>query len=220
MQADPSSFLLIFDCDGVLVDSEPLSNRIFNTMLGELGIVMSLEETVEKYVGRSMKSCYEMIYQEYGVEVPPEFNADYQQRIKQVFVDQLQAVSHIHETLAILPYPRCVASSGSHEKMQTTLGVTGLYAHFEGRIFSATEVQNGKPAPDLFLYAAAAMGVVPERCIVIEDSVPGIQAALTAGMKALGYAERSPAHKLEQAGATVFKSMKELPAIVQTIMQA
>ncbi|MFF4078767.1 HAD family hydrolase [Streptomyces sp. NPDC001777] len=206
--------LVIFDCDGVLVDSERIAVRVQVQVGAELGWPLTADEVVEKFVGRSNKSVGELVEARL-----PGRAAAWQQRYEELHraaVDaELVAVDGIHEALAALTLPTCVASSGSHEKMRHTLGHTGLHARFEGRIFSATEVAHGKPAPDLFLHAARQMGVSPAACVVVEDSKYGVQAARSAGMRALGYSGGlTPAHWLEGPDTIVFDDMRKLPALL------
>jgi HAD superfamily hydrolase (TIGR01509 family) len=198
----------------VLVDSEPISNRVLAELLTGVGLPMTAEESVEAFMGRSWKTV--AAYAESGLARPlPEgFRRRYLDAMFAAFETELAAVPGVEEALARIDLPSCVASSGSHEKMQWTLGHTGLLERFRGRIFSATEVEHGKPAPDLFLHAAAAMGWEPADCAVVEDSPAGVEAALAAGMVALGYAGRTPAAQL--SGARVFSDMAELPALLQS----
>ncbi|WP_371099587.1 HAD family hydrolase [Streptomyces sanglieri] len=206
--------LVIFDCDGVLVDSERIAVRIEVQIGAELGWPLTADEVIEKFVGRSNKSISELV----DARLPGK-SAAWQERYEVLHreaVDrELVAVEGIHEALAAIALPTCVASSGSHEKMRHTLGHTGLYAHFEGRIFSATEVARGKPAPDLFLHAARRMGVEPAACAVVEDSKYGVQAARSAGMRAFGFAGGlTPAHWLEGPDTVVFDDMRKLPSLL------
>ncbi|MFF1646193.1 HAD family hydrolase [Streptomyces sp. NPDC058240] len=206
--------LVIFDCDGVLVDSERIAVRIQVQVGAELGWPLTAEEVVEQFVGRSNKSIGELVDARL-----PGASAAWQQRFEDLHRDavgtELVAVEGIHEALAALTLPTCVASSGSHDKMRHTLGHTELYAHFEGRIFSATEVARGKPAPDLFLHAARRMGVEPAACVVVEDSKYGVQAARSAGMRAFGFAGGlTPAHWLEGPDTVVFDDMRKLPTLL------
>ncbi|MGW1105573.1 HAD family hydrolase [Streptomyces sp. NPDC002540] len=212
--AGPPLELVIFDCDGVLVDSEKIAVRVQVQVGAELGWALTADEVVEKFVGRSNVSIGELV----DARLPGRSTA-WQQRFEQLHRDavetELVAVDGIHEALAALKLPTCVASSGSHEKMRHTLGHTGLHAHFEGRIFSATEVARGKPAPDLFLHAARRMGVDPAACVVVEDSKYGVQAARSAGMRAFGFAGGlTPAHWLEGPDTVVFDDMRKLPALL------
>lgn len=207
--------LVIFDCDGVLVDSEPISNRIFSTMLGEIGLPMTYEETVREFVGRSMQSCIEIMERRLGGPVPEHFLPDYRARTFAAFERDLRPVPGVVDVLDALRAPTCVASSGEHAKIRMTLGVTGLLPRFEGRIFSAVEVERGKPAPDLFLHAARLMNAAPPACAVVEDSILGVQAGVAAGMAVFGYAAQSDAGALAASGARVFRTMGELIPLLE-----
>ncbi|HEU0014243.1 MAG TPA: HAD family hydrolase [Longimicrobium sp.] len=207
--------LVIFDCDGVLVDSEPIANRVFAEMLAELGLPLGYEETVRTFVGRSMPACVAIVEERIGRPVPAGFTDDFRERTFAAFRRQLRPVAGVEQALDAIALPTCVASSGEPAKIRFTLGLTGLLPRFEGRIFSSVEVERGKPAPDLFLHAARRMGVTPERCAVVEDSVLSAQAGAAAGMTVLGYAERTDAAALAAAGASrVFTGMRALPALL------
>ena len=197
----------------MLVDSEPISNRVLAGLLTEIGLPMTPEESVEAFMGRSWKTVATYAESGLGRPLPEDFRRRYLDAMFAAFETELAPVPGVAEALARIDLPSCVASSGSHEKMQWTLGHTGLLDRFAGRIFSATEVEHGKPAPDLFLHAAAAMGWEPADCAVVEDSPAGVEAALVAGMVALGYAGRTPAARL--SGARVFTDMAELPGLLQ-----
>ena len=150
--------LVIFDCDGVLVDSEPIAVRTHARVLGELGWPITEQEVIERFVGRSTASINELIEARLGAERTAEADRRFTRLHAEAVDAGLLAVDGIADALAQIGIPVCVASSGSHDKMSHTLGRTGLYEYFAGRIFSATEVARGKPAPDLFLHAAARMG--------------------------------------------------------------
>lgn len=214
-----SEFLIIFDCDGVLVDSEPITTRVFNGLLAELGIHQTTQETMEKYLGRTMNACYQMIQQEYNMTIPEHYPQLFLQQCKTEFEKELQPVRGITTVLQTLPYSSCVASSGRYEKMNITLSLTGLIPYFAGRIFSAQDVERGKPAPDIFLYAAKRMNYQPHQCIVVEDSPLGAQAANAANMLCIGYAERTPAERLQQHTPHIITTMQQLlPTIEHCIM--
>ena len=205
---------VIFDCDGVLVDSEVITNAVFATMLGELGTVVTLEYMFEHFMGHSMAHCLTLVRELLGRDPPETFLAEYRQR-STCALEGVTAVPGIERTLDAIDIPSCVASNGAHDKMRLTLGITGLLPRFEPRLFSAVDVGRPKPAPDLFVFAASRMGAAPERTVVVEDSPAGIAAALAAGMTAFGYAARMPARRLIEAGATrVFEDMRELPALL------
>jgi HAD superfamily hydrolase (TIGR01509 family) len=209
------SSLLIFDCDGVLVDSEPLANQVLHGHIRELGIEVSLEESTRTFTGLSMGACVGLIEEMLGGNVPDNFVSRLRIHTARVFADGLRPVTGIETILPGLDGPLCVASSGSHAKIRLSLKLTGLRRWFpDDAIFSAEDVQRGKPAPDLFLHAAEAMGVTPSQCTVVEDSVPGVTAARAAGMRVFGYAERTPSRSLEAAGATVFSRMEELAGLL------
>jgi len=206
--------LVIFDCDGVLVDSETISNRILAEMLAELGLPLGFEETRRSFVGRSMSGCLQIIERRLGRPVPEEFVRTYNARSFAAFEEQLKPVPGVRQVLERICYPVCVASSASHEKMRTTLGVTGLLSRFEGRMFSATEVGRGKPDPALFLHAAQRMGVEPAGCAVIEDTVVGVQAGRAAGMSVFGFCPAGGGQALVDAGAELFDDMEDLPRLL------
>jgi HAD superfamily hydrolase (TIGR01509 family) len=207
--------LVIFDCDGVLVDSELISNRVFRDMLVQLGATVTLDDMFERFVGRSMADCLVVARELIGRDLPPGFAEDYRRRTGVALAAELRPVAGIEQALDALTLPYCVASSGDQHKMRTTLGLTGLLERFEGRLFSVTEVARGKPAPDIFLHAAARMGVAPERTAVVEDTPVGVAAGKAAGMSVFGFAERTPAARLREAGASVvFESMSELPGLL------
>lgn len=212
MKRPASLELVIFDCDGVLVDSEPISNRVLAQALSEIGLATSVESSMRDYMGRSWTACVEIFEQRLGRPLPLEFERLFWTRNEAALRAELRAVPGIQEVLGRITTPICVASSGRPEKMRVTLGVTGLLPRFEGRIFSALDVARAKPWPDLFLHAAARMGATPATCVVVEDSPRGVEAGVAAGMRVLGYAGRNDAVALESAGAEVFSDMLELPA--------
>jgi HAD superfamily hydrolase (TIGR01509 family) len=206
--------LVIFDCDGVLVDSERLAVRIEAELISELGWSITETEVMERFLGRSDAHMLSVIERELGRAVP-EWQGEYQRRLYDAFRADLVVVDGIEAALDRLTIPFCIASSGTHDKMRLTLGQTGLLERFGGRIFSTTEVENGKPAPDLFLYAASRMNVSPERCVVVEDSRSGVEAARAAGMRSLGYAGGlTPAAWLEGPGTIVFDDMTDLVSLL------
>jgi HAD superfamily hydrolase (TIGR01509 family) len=209
---------VIFDCDGVLVDTEPAANRVLARILTAAGLPTTQEESMRTYMGRSWASCMQIASELIGHELDGEaLREQYTTGVREAWSRDLEPVPGIEVALDAITLPTCVASSGEHERMRFTLGRTGLYPRFDGRIFSATEVEHGKPAPDLFLHAARTMGFDPARTTVVEDTVPGVQAARAAGMRALGFARHTPAADLAGAGAQVFTSMDELPALIATV---
>jgi HAD superfamily hydrolase (TIGR01509 family) len=208
--------LVIFDCDGVLVDSELITNRIFAQMLGEIGLRMTLDEVLERFVGHSMPQCWEIIAGMLGHPLPQRFIDDYGVRTAHALRTELQIVPGVEGVINSLAVPYCVASSGTHEKMHITLGATGLLPRFSGRIFSVTDVARSKPFPDVYLHAAARMGYTPAACAVIEDTPTGVRAGVAAGMTVFGYCAVTPESKLSAAGAhRTFTHMNELPALLR-----
>jgi HAD superfamily hydrolase (TIGR01509 family) len=196
--------LVIFDCDGVLVDSEPVANRILGQMLRELGLDLTQEQIFHNFVGYSLPHCLRVIEGMLGRPPPENFLSDLQARTFAAFKTELRAmpgIEHALDALDAARVPFCVASSGDHEKMKTTLGITGLLPRFAGRIFSVTQVAHGKPAPDIYLFAAKQLGVEPAGCVVVEDTPPGVKAGVAAGMTVFGFCAFTSAEKLRAAGA-------------------
>ncbi|WKD50116.1 HAD family hydrolase [Microbulbifer spongiae] len=206
----PSTELVIFDCDGVLVDSEHIVCRILAEEMNKLGMPTSAEELDEQFSGRPAEDCLLEIEKRYGGPLPDHYFGNTERRIREAFHAELQPVAGIEgllDQLVQMGLPSCVASSGSHQKMQLTLRKTGLYEYFQGRIFSAEDVSRGKPWPELFLHAADTMGIAPDHCLVVEDSIAGVRAAAAAGMRVVGFAQPARAHLLERAGAQVINNM-------------
>ncbi|WP_308295777.1 HAD family hydrolase [Streptomyces spororaveus] len=207
--------LVIFDCDGVLVDTERIALRIQLALGAELGWPLTPEDAVDRFIGRSKESICEQIAQRLGPQTAALWWQELLRRHREAVDTGLEAVDGLPGALEEITLPVCVASSGSHDKMRHTLGVTGLYERFAGRIFSAAEVARGKPAPDLFLHAARQMGADPAACVVVEDSLPGVLAARAAGMRALAYAGGlTPPHRLTGPATVVFTDMRELPGLL------
>jgi len=207
--------LVIFDCDGVLVDSERIAIRVEAEFLAELGWPLAQAEIIERFMGHTSEYMDQAIEFQLGSRLPRDWKDQFQRRYREAFAAELVPVDGVLEALDQITVPTCVASSGSHDKLRLTLGHTGLYERFEGRIFSGYEVANNKPAPDLFLHAAARMGAEPARCAVVEDSRPGVQAARAAGMAAFGYAGGlTPPERLAGEGTVVFTDMRDLPRLL------
>ncbi|MBX3143680.1 MAG: HAD family hydrolase [Trueperaceae bacterium] len=207
--------LVIFDCDGVLVDSEKLAVKVDVEVLTKLGWPMTESEVIERFVGLSDAAFRAKVEDHLGARLAEDWDAEFQPLYRKTFEAELRPVEGVMEALDRIALATCVASNGTHEKMRFTLGLTGLLDRFRGRIFSATDVSRGKPAPDLFLHAAASMGAAPEACVVVEDSVSGVTAARAAGMKVLAYgAGVTPAEKLVGPGTTVFYRMSDLPELL------
>jgi HAD superfamily hydrolase (TIGR01509 family) len=213
--------LIVFDCDGVLVDSEPLAMRVLLGGLAEAGYRLDEEEAYERFLGRSLATIQRIIREELGWHLPEGHDERMRERLFALFRSELQPIPGVAAALDALALPRCVASSSQPDRIRLSLEVTGLLPRFAPHLFSAVDVRHGKPAPDLFLHAAARMGVPPAACLVVEDSPAGIEAARRAGMRVLGFAgathARHPAHLarlLAAAPDAVFDDMAALPSLV------
>lgn len=209
--------LVIFDNDGVLVDSEPLSNRLLAAYLTELGHPTSYEDSLRDYMGAAMHRVHDLVAERTGQRLPGDFDDVFHGRVFAAFERELKPVAGAADVLGKLAaegVPYCVASSGSHERIRVGHRAAALERWFDdGRIFSSEDVGRGKPAPDLFLHAASRMGVAPERCVVVEDSPLGVRAAVAAGMDVYGFTAMTPAERL--AGATrLFADMGELAELL------
>jgi HAD superfamily hydrolase (TIGR01509 family) len=212
--------LVIFDCDGVLVDSELISCRAHAQTLSRHGYAITEQKVLERFLGVSDREARLTIETETGRLLPDDFEAQVKAATLQFYAGDLRAIANVGEAIAAIDLPKCVASSGTPEKIRHGLTCAGLYDVLAPHIFSATQVKRGKPAPDLFLFAAEQMQASPARCVVIEDSVPGVSGARAAGMSVLGFHGGShcrPGHgdKLREAGAaTIFDDMRHLPALI------
>ncbi|WP_291995514.1 HAD family hydrolase [Candidatus Accumulibacter sp. ACC003] len=210
--------LLVFDCDGVLVDSEPIASRVLAETLTELGFSLTPRQAIDRYTGISLPAVLAQVAAEWGRALPTDFAA--RLRDRQAFAAELQAMAGAAAMLAGLALPKCVASSGKLDKIRGNLALTGLLPYFAAHLFSAEMVARGKPAPDLFLLAAERMAVSPARCLVIEDSIAGVQAARAAGMRVVGFTggahmRSGDAEALLAAGASaVFSRMHDLPRLL------
>lgn len=209
--------LVVFDCDGVLVDSERLTHEVLVTALGELGLALDVEAAMARFMGNTLQGTIDIVEAELGRPLPEDFVPAWRARLYAEFrARPVRAVAGIEAVLDVLTVPACVVSNGPFEKMRTTLGVTGLLARFEDRLFSPDLGLAGKPAPDLFLAAAASFEVDPGRALVIEDSPTGVRGALAAGMQVIGFAgaAHTDADALLAAGASVIDSMTELAELL------
>jgi len=195
--------LIIFDCDGVLVDSERITTEVFSKVLEEeCGLSLSLEFLLETFMGKSSQECLVIIEELLGHKPPISLETKYQNNINKALQESVTTIAGIEKALEDISIPYCVASGGSHEKMRTTLGKTKLLPYFEGKLFSSSDVPNGKPHPDVFLYAAKIMGCLnPSQCLVIEDSPLGVQGGIAAGMTVFGFADLVKKQKLLDSGA-------------------
>jgi HAD superfamily hydrolase (TIGR01509 family) len=207
--------LVIFDCDGVLVDSEHITTHVFATALNEIGLNVTAAELYGHFYGRSTAQCLEHVTHMLGKPLPETFVPSLRQRAAAALWAEVTPVPGVAEALARIQIPICVASSGDLEKVHLTLGKTGLLSRFGPNIFTAADVSKPKPAPDIFLLAAHQNGVEPHTCAVVEDSPVGVRAGVAAGMVVFGFAARTPAHLLKEAGAHVIVSdIAQLPHLL------
>ncbi|OGB08625.1 MAG: hypothetical protein A3E25_06600 [Burkholderiales bacterium RIFCSPHIGHO2_12_FULL_69_20] len=207
--------MVIFDCDGVLVDSERLSHTVLCEMMAERGVALGFDEAVELFIGVSLPVGMVKVRELLGGSVPADFLPEMGRRTRQAFLAGLTVVPGIVGVLDALRRPYCVASNGNHAKVSFTLGHTGLLPRFAGRIFTADDVDRPKPAPDLFLHAARMMDAEPRHTTVVEDTPTGITAAKAAGMRAIGYAAMTSVDRLHAAGAdVVVQTMAEVQALL------
>lgn len=212
-----SEMLVIFDCDGVLVDSEPIAARITAESVSELGWPMTAEMAKAEFLGDTFKNIIRRVEEKIGGKVPEDWPARSQARLFAALERDVAPVAGVHtaiEKLLAAGATLAVASQGAHTKMQITLRVTGLLPFFEGRIFSAYDVERPKPFPDLFLHAAQALGFAPSYTVVIEDSTRGVKAALAAGMRILGYTASVGRDAIVAAGAEPVDDLAEVPALL------
>jgi HAD superfamily hydrolase (TIGR01509 family) len=207
---------VIFDCDGVLIDSEPIANRVLAEQLHAVGLRMSLDEVMTTFVGRTQAGCLSLAAELLGHELPASFAASWDATLFAAFARELKAIEGVPECLQQLQLPYCVASNSSPERMRNSLKAAGLLSLFEGRMFSATSVERPKPAPDLFLHAARSMNAPPSRCAVIEDTATGVRAGVAAGMTVFGYVGGMYAEpeKLRGEGAITFDDMSQLTELL------
>lgn len=208
--------LVIFDNDGVLVDSERMACGVLADLLTDAGVPTTLEDALREYLGGSLGRAHEIVAERHGVRLPASFDGTYHARLFAAFETDLLPVAGIAGVLDRLDahgVPYVVASSGTHERIALALRLTGLAERFAGGVYSAQDVARGKPAPDLFAHAAHAAGVDPAACVVIEDSPLGVSAARAAGMRVLGHAALTPRSRLAEADA-LFTSMADLPPLL------
>ncbi len=205
---------IIFDSDGVLVDSETLSSRVFQDMAMELGFELGFETAVERFAGTSMKENLKFIQENIEGSLPQDFEKEFRLRTYEVFKTDLKAVDGVHQLIKKLQLPFCVASSGPVEKIRLNLGLVKLLDHFKNRIYSSYDIGSWKPEPGIFLHAAKDMGFTPEECVVIEDSDSGIRAALAGGFMVYALASEKKREHFEQLGAVTFENMKQLEQLL------
>jgi HAD superfamily hydrolase (TIGR01509 family) len=219
---------VLFDCDGVLVDSEPIVNRLLCEMMNDLGWKLSLEESIHVFLGKAVKDNKDLIEQNTGKPLTDEWMRHFRARRDAALVEQMLATEGIHDALDAITASYgtkiAVASGADRGKIEVMLGKVGLMKYFEGRIFSGHEMPRSKPFPDVYLAAAAALGADPARCVVIEDTPTGVKAGVAAGATVLGFAPTDPirvamhgdgADLLAVGAAKVFREMRELPGLLE-----
>lgn len=201
--------LVIFDCDGVLIDSENISARVLIGHLETVGVIVDLAHFRAHFLGRSFPKVVAEVRSNYGIELPDDFEKGYRANLLKAFETELLPMPGILDVLNGLSIASCIATSSSPPRVQRSLEITGLTTHFKKSVFTASEVANGKPAPDLFLHAAKTMGIKPKNCLVIEDSLPGIKAALAANMRVLHF-----------SGGSHFIGIDKLPGLDELQIEA
>ena len=211
--------LVIFDCDGVLVDTERIANRTLASLLTDLGYPLTGPQCQQRFMGRTLDAVQESVEQDLGRKFPADWLDQLRARDLENFksgISEIRGVSQVLDFLDRRGTPYCVGSSGKYEKMNMTLGSAGLLPRLAGKLFSAQDCKNGKPAPDVFLLAARTMGYQPGECAVIEDSLPGVRAARSAGMRVYAYVDDPVCDRpaLAAAGAILFERMEDLPELL------
>jgi HAD superfamily hydrolase (TIGR01509 family) len=206
---------ILFDCDGVLVDSEAIGNQVLLNMAAKYGLQMSLNEAYKKFNGRSLKDCLEQIEGLIQKPLPENFEVAYRKKSFKAFAKHIQPIEGVLAFIDNLTLNYCVASSGPIEKIQLTLKTAGLIDKFENKIFSSYQINSWKPDPGIFLYAAQKMGFPINECIVIEDSLAGVIAAKKGGFKVFGLANEKNSKELENEGAIVFYTFEELAKLLK-----
>ncbi|BAO74840.1 HAD family hydrolase [Winogradskyella sp. PG-2] len=205
---------VIFDCDGVLVDSEPLSNQVMVDMTNELGANIDLDYAYQHFKGNSLENCISQIDQLINGDIPSSFQEEYRERSFVKFKKEIQPVEGILDVIKNLSIPFCVASSGPENKIKLNLELTGLLSYFESNIFSCYAIQKWKPDPAVFLWAAETMGFQPKDCVVIEDSPIGVNAAIAGGFDVCGFTAHDYRDELKQNATSTFDSMINLPKLL------
>ena len=212
--------LVIFDCDGVLIDSETITCRVQAERLAAHGFAVTAEDVIRRFTGMRDREMYAILEKEHGRALPDDYDAATKALIAEAYRHELRAVPGVATALEAIALPVCVASSSNPHKLRFGLEITGLYERFAPHLFSAAEVGRGKPAPDLFLFAAARMGAAPGACLVIEDSIAGVQAARAAGMAVFGFCGGAHCREghgdrlREEGAALVLEQMEALPSLI------
>lgn len=201
---------VIFDCDGVLVDSETIGNQVFVDMANELGADIDLDYAMKHFKGSFLKECIKHISKLIDLEIPQTFEQEYRKRSFDAFKANIKPIQGILEVLQNIKLPFCVASSGPESKIKLNLELTGLLPFFKNNIFSSYAIQKWKPDPGVFLLAAETMGYKPSECIIIEDSLSGVKAAINGGFDVFGYIAHDLDNELEVLATKTFGSMNDL----------
>lgn len=207
---------IIFDCDGVLVDSESISAKVFREMVSELGCNLDFETVRQQITGTSMKENLKYFTDCVGHALPDNFESEFRRRSYEAFNTDLKPVKGIHSLLEKITVPYCTASSGPQKKIKLNLTTTNLIDKFDGNIFSSYDIGSWKPEPGIYLYAAKEMGFKPKECAVIEDSLTGVKAAKAGGFDVFGYTQKGNEEPYEKLGATVFFDMSELCNLLES----
>lgn len=205
---------IIFDCDGVLVDSEPLGNKVMVEMANEFGAAIDLDYAYRYFKGNSLYRCMQHIEKLIAAELPDDFEFNYRRRSFELFKKEIQPVQHIKHIIKTLETPYCVASSGPLHKIELNLRLTGLLHYFDNRIFSCYQIQKWKPDPSIFLWAIETMGFKPEECVVIEDSIMGVEAAKNGGFDVFAYVADDYNDEIVSMATKSFDSMLKLPELL------
>ena len=207
---------VIFDCDGVLVDSEPIGNLVMVEMANELGAKIDLDYAYQNFKGNSLKNCINHISDLLNKDVPTSFETEYRTRSFEKFKNEIKPIEGIKEVLASMEIPFCVASSGPENKIKLNLELTDLLPYFKDKIFSCYTVGKWKPDPSVFLWACKTMGFQPEECLVIEDSPIGVQAALSGGFDVFGFTVHDYKDELQKNATKTFNDMLLLPELIKS----
>ncbi len=211
----PKYKCIIFDCDGVLVDSEPLGNQVMVDMANELGAAIDLKYAYQHFKGNALKNCISQISELVDSEIPLNFEVDYRRRSFEKFKNEIQPVDGILDLIKNLEIPFCVASSGPENKIRLNLELTGLLPYFESKIFSCYTIKKWKPDAAVFLWAAETMGYRPSECVVIEDSSTGVHAAIKGGFDVFGFTAHDYNDELEDLATKTFDTMLKLPELIE-----
>lgn len=206
---------IIFDCDGVLVDSEPLGNRVMVELANECGANIDLEYAYTHFKGNSLQKCIDQITHLIGKEIPFDFEEEYRHLSFEMFKKEIQPISGIKEVVEQLDIPFCVASSGPENKIRLNLKLTGLLPYFENKIFSCYSIEKWKPDPSVFIWAANTMGFKPNECLVVEDSPIGVEAAIKGGFDVFGFTEHDYKDELSKIATKTFNRMIQLPELLE-----